>query len=193
MRKTAFCFTIGLLLSSDVLAQQAGGVQAAPTAPAESPAAAAPAAVTTSPMTVFIGRDMSYVDANSISRAVLVECQLPQQGAQLLQSAMRDAGFQPVVDDQAAQAGKGRVLLVQISNAVAAGNAFIGHRKMVEVKGRLLEDGKEVATFAGMRSSMGGAFAGFKGSCSVLGRCLETLAKDISGWMKNPVTARIGE
>jgi hypothetical protein len=176
MGKMALGFSVALMMSGHGFAQQAGESQAAP-----------------GPVTVFVGRDMSYVDATSISRAVLAECQLPQQGAQLLHSAMREAGFQPVVDDQAMQAGKGRVLLVQISNAVAAGNAFIGHRKMVEVKGRLLEDGKEVATFAGMRSSMGGAFGGFKGSCSVLGRCLETLAKDISGWMKNPVTGRIGE
>ncbi len=106
---------------------------------------------------------------------------------------MRNAGFEPVVDDQAAQAGKGRVLLVQISDAISSGNAFIGHRKAVVVKGRLIEDGKEIAAFTGTRSSMGGAFGGFKGSCSVLGRCLETLAKDIATWMRNPRNTRIGE
>jgi hypothetical protein len=190
MSKAYFSLIVALLLSGQVSAQPAGETRAAPEAPA-SPPAAAPAAA--SPMTVIIGNEMSYVDANTISRAVLVECQLPQQGAQLLVTAMRDAGFQPVVDDQATQAGKGRVLVVQISNAVAGGNAFIGHRKQVNVSGRLLQDGKEVATFAGMRSSMGGAFAGFKGSCAVLGRCLETLSKDISTWMKNPVSGRIGE
>ena len=192
MRKVSF--TAALLLSGQVLAQQAGEIKppeapaAAPTTPA--PATAVPAA---NPRLVIVGRDMSYVDVNNISRAVLNECQLPQQGAQMLVSAMREAGFEPVIDDQAVQAGKGRVLLVQISNAVAGGNAFIGHRKQVDVRGRLLEDGKEVATFTGVRSSMGGAFGGFKGSCSVLGRCLETLSKDITAWMKKPVTGRIGE
>ena len=187
-------FTAALLLSGQVFAQQAGETKA-PEAPAAAPAAAAPATAAPAANTrlVVVGRDMSYVDVNSISRAVLNECQLPQQGAQLLISAMREAGFEPVIDDQAAQAGKGRVLLVQISNAVSGGNAFIGHRKQVDVRGRLLEDGKEVATFTGVRSSMGGAFGGFKGSCAVLGRCLETLSKDIATWMKNPVNARIGE
>ena len=187
-------FTAALLLSGQAFAQQAGETKA-PEAPAAAPAAAAPATAAPAANTrlVVVGRDMSYVDVNSISRSVLNECQLPQQGAQLLISAMREAGFEPVIDDQAAQAGKGRVLLVQISNAVSGGNAFIGHRKQVDVRGRLLEDGKEVATFTGVRSSMGGAFGGFKGSCAVLGRCLETLSKDIATWMKNPVNARIGE
>jgi hypothetical protein len=203
MNKASFGLALALLLSGQVFAQQAGETKPAPEAPAAAPAsppAAAPApdsppaaAPAAGPMKVIVGRDMSYIDANNIAKAVLAECQLPQQGAQMLVSAMRAAGFEPVVDDQAAQAAKGRVLLVQISDAVAGGNAFIGHRKQVNVRGRLLQDGKEVATFTGIRSSMGGAFGGFKGSCSVLQRCLETLSKDISTWLKNPVSGRIGE
>ena len=52
------------------------------------------------------------------------------------------------------------------------------------MRGRLLDDGKEGAQFSGSRSSMGGAFAGFKGSCSVLGRCLEALSKDMAVWLR---------
>jgi hypothetical protein len=33
---------------------------------------------------------------------------------------------------------------------------------------------------------MGGAFAGFKGSCSVLGRTVEALGEDIGGWLAAP-------
>ena len=198
MNKASFGFAAALLLSGQVLAQQAGEITNPTAAPASpppaAPAAAAPAAPAAAGATkVIIGREMSYVNALEISQAILAECQLPQQGAQMLVSAMRAAGFEPVVDDVAAQAGKGRVLLVQISDAVSGGNAFIGHRKQVKVRGRLLQDGKEVASFSGVRGSMGGAFAGFKGSCSVLYRCLEALSSDISTWMKNPVTGRIGE
>lgn len=183
-----------LAVSGPASAQQTTEGQPAPAAPASSPAPAAPAApAAAGSMKVIIGRDMSYIDPNSIAKAVLVECQLPQQGAQLLVAAMRNAGFDPVIDDQAAQAGKGRVLLVQISNVVTGGNAFIGHSKQVHVKGRLLEDGKEIAAFTGSRSSMGGAFGAFKGSCSVLGRCLDTLSKDIATWLRNPSNTRIGE
>ncbi len=31
-----------------------------------------------------------------------------------------------------------------------------------------------------------GAFGGFKGTCSILGRCIEALGKDIATWLKDP-------
>jgi hypothetical protein len=33
---------------------------------------------------------------------------------------------------------------------------------------------------------MGGAFGGFKGSCSVLGRTVKALGKDIAQWLVQP-------
>jgi len=179
---------------------------AAQTAPAETPPVeippvqAAPVekpSVQSAPVqgnVIYLGREAMYSDVNRIDRAIVTECQLPQQQAELIEIAARRAGLNIVRDEQAAKAGNGRVLQVEIVEAISSGNAFIGHRKMVVVKGRLFEDEKEIGSFQGRRSSMGGAFAGFKGSCAVLGRCLETLAQDITMWMKYPSeNARIGE
>lgn len=144
--------------------------------------------------TIYTSQTAPYSDERSIAKAILAECQLPQRQAELIEQVAKETGVLVVRDDEAVAARKGRVLLVEISNAISAGNAFIGHRKQVSVKGRLLEDGTEVGNFSGQRSSMGGAFAGFKGSCLVLERCLTTLAKDINGWLKSPsMNARIGE
>ena len=33
---------------------------------------------------------------------------------------------------------------------------------------------------------MGGAFAGYKGSCSVLGRTVKAMGKDVAQWLKAP-------
>jgi len=33
---------------------------------------------------------------------------------------------------------------------------------------------------------MGGAFGGFKGNCSVLGRTVKALGEDIAGWLTHP-------
>jgi len=82
----------------------------------------------------------------------------------------RDGTLTPT---EAVKAGKGRILYIEITNAISMGNPFMGHQKQVSVKGRLLEDGTEIGSFSGVRASMGGAFAGFKGSCSVLGRCVK--------------------
>lgn len=86
------------------------------------------------------------------------------------------------------------MLQVEIVDAVSMGNAFIGHQKYARIEGTLYEDGRKVASFKGRRNSMGGAFAGYKGSCSVLGRTMKALGKDVADWLKNPTDgARLGD
>lgn len=165
----------------------------APTAATPSPAAPMSSARASSNV-IFVSQEMRYADPAMIAMPIMTECRLPQQGVELLETAARREGFNLVRDDQAVKARRGRALHVEITNVISSGNAFIGHSKQVMVRGRLFEDGKEVGNFQGMRTSMGGAFGGFKGSCSVLGRCLETLSKDITLWLKNPAKdSRIGQ
>ena len=82
--------------------------------------------------------------------------------------------------------GPGNMLKVEITSAYSAGNAFIGHRKSTAIRGELYDNGTLLASFTGSRVSGGGAWAGFKGSCSVLGRTVETLGQDIVAWLKKP-------
>ena len=115
-----------------------------------------------------------------------------QRQAELIEQVGKESGVVVLRDDTAVIAGKGRILLVEISDTISSGNAFIGHRKQVKFKGPLPEDRKEVGSFSGVRSSMDGAFAGFKRSCSFLERCSSALAKDINLWLKSPtMNARI--
>jgi hypothetical protein len=187
---TGTSYLAGCAQSGSPGSAQAGSEPRPATAPAASapaPATPAPAPVTPAPSAskaIFIGSQMRYAPGAIIDTAVLTECQLPQQGAELLETAARGAGLNLLRNDQAVNSGTGRSFQVEIVNVVSSGNAFIGHRKQVAVRGRLLEDGKELAAFQGTRTSMGGAFAGFKGSCSVLGRCLEALAGDMTVWLR---------
>ena len=143
---------------------------------------------------IYISQTAPYADTRTITKAILDECELPQQQSELIAQLANEKGILVVRDNEAVKAGKGRVLQVEITNAMSGGNAFVGHRKQVSVKGRLFENGTEIGDFIGIRSSMGGAFGGFKGSCSVLGRCVKTLAQDITVWLKNPAKdSRIGE
>lgn len=41
-----------------------------------------------------------------------------------------------------------------------------------------------IDTYAGSRNSSGGIGGGFKGSCAVLERCVNTLGKDVDAWLK---------
>jgi len=144
--------------------------------------------------TVYVGKTAPYTDAAMIKANIVNECDLPAAQIKLLKEQAAAAGVTLVEDESAVAANKGRVLQVEIFNALSQGNAFIGHGKQVTLKGKLLENGKEIGNFTAVRGSMGGAFGGYKSSCAVLHRCQSTLAKDILAWLKNPAKdSRIGE
>jgi hypothetical protein len=86
------------------------------------------------------------------------------------------------------------ILDVHIKDASSRGNAFTGHHKSTLVVGKLYQDGELIGSFTGRRDSMGGMFAGYKGSCSVLGRTVKALGKDIAEWLKAPtMDAQLGD
>ncbi len=106
----------------------------------------------------------------------------------------KTSGVEVVLVDRIDTTAAGRVLKLELVEAVSMGNAFIGHHKYTKVRGTLFENGAEVADFRGRRNSMGGFAAGYKGSCSVLGRTVKALGKDIAVWLKSPVDdAQLGD
>jgi len=152
-----------------------------------------PAAWAQSPV-VYIKQEVPYFDTKAIDRAVVNDCRLPPQAAELIESAALRAGIKVVRDDAAVASGKGRILRVEIMNALSEGVAYTGHRKEIHLKGRLTEDGKEIGDFFAKRFSMGGVFGPFSRSCTVLVRVLDMLADDIAVWLKNPAKeSRIGD
>jgi hypothetical protein len=81
--------------------------------------------------------------------------------------------------------------MLRIENALSSGNAFIGHRKQVTTSAKLYANGKEIARSTHTRDSMGGFTGGFKGSCAVLERCANTLANDITTWLKGQLAKQM--
>ncbi|HEY9182972.1 MAG TPA: hypothetical protein VIQ99_07215 [Gammaproteobacteria bacterium] len=133
---------------------------------------------------------ITFQNEELIERAIITDCDLPN--VQLAELQRATSGTSVTLAPQLNDAGK--ILEIQIVNAVAGGNAFTGHQKGVTLVGKLFENDREVASFSAMRSSGGGAFGGFKGSCAVLNRCAETLAKDVATWLRKPTPgARLGE
>jgi hypothetical protein len=144
--------------------------------------------------TTYVAKTAPFTDANVIAKNIIDECGLPEAMMKVLHEEATAAGVSLTESEEAVTANKGRVLIVETSNAISSGNAFVGHRKQVVIKGRLLENGTELGNFTGVRSSGGGMWGGYKSSCAVLHRCQVTLAKDILAWLKNPTKdARIGE
>ena len=144
------------------------------------------------PNPIDLKTEIPFTDPSLIEKAILTDCQLPETQAKFLLEAAQD--FEIPLAAANPETPSARRLEIEIVNAVAAGNAWTGHSKQVTLKGRLLEGDTVIGNFSALRSSGGGAFAGFKGSCSVLHRCAKTLGQDIAKWLRAPtLDARLGE
>lgn len=136
-----------------------------------------------------------YSENAEIAENIRRECvRIQEQLAQFTHEYAASNGITVTLVDDVSSSDPGRVLLVEIDDAVSMGNAFTGHRKFTRISGELYQDGERVAGFKGRRNSGGGAFGGYKGSCSVLGRTVKVLGRDIANWLDNPSDgARLGD
>lgn len=154
----------------------------------------APAAASTPAGAVFIGKSAPFLDEGLIAKNIIEECGLPESQVKLLREKAEKSGVSLSENEEAVAAKTGKVLALETTNAISSGNAFMGHRKQVTVRGKLFDNGAEVGNFLAIRNSMGGFGAGFKGSCTVLYRCQGAIAEDILEWLKNPTKdARLGD
>lgn len=136
---------------------------------------------------VAMVKSVDYASGAKIQNNIKQEC--TELGAKISSFAVefgKKSGVEIVLSDTVDTSAQGQVLEVYITDAVSRGNAWTGHRKYVSVSGSLFENGVKVASFTGGRFSGGGAFAGYKGSCSVLGRCSKAIGKDIANWLAEP-------
>jgi hypothetical protein len=117
------------------------------------------------------------------------ECKLDAAQSGFVMKELSAAGVSVQAASTDAVPKSGRYLQLKIESAISGGNAFIGHHKQVTTSAHLFENGKEVGQTTVSRDSGGGAFGGYKGSCSVLRRCTVTLGKDIAKWVKTQGSA----
>ena len=137
--------------------------------------------------TIGIPRAVPIAENVDVSQAVRNECQLGEKVSTFL---AQFASNVTVSDD----ATKGRYLRMEITEVVATGGGAWSGPKWMTVKGTLLENDKAIASFRAKRYSTGGAFGGFKGTCSIIGRCTKAIAEDIANWLKSPVDgAELGD
>jgi hypothetical protein len=127
-----------------------------------------------------------FAEGAVIAGAVKRECKLGEKLSAFIKESGAEKGVAVTQVAEASASAPGRVLVVEIADSAAGGNAFIGHHTYTTVKGKLYQDGAEVGNFIGRRNSMGGAFGAFKGICAVLGRTVQALGSDIAGWLAQP-------
>lgn len=120
-----------------------------------------------------------------IAKNVKVECELGPKFSGFIKQYGDEKGVAIYRAQKGARKNRNR-LVVEIVDAVSAGNAFIGHRKYAKARGTLYKNGKKIASFTSGRVSGGGMFGNWKGSCAVLGRTVKAMGRDIAEWMKHP-------
>ena len=143
---------------------------------------------------ITLKKPVTFNEDADIAKAVLDECKLEVELPDAIVSSAKDNGVAVTVSSEATANGPGRVLELEIYEAIADGNAFMGHHKSMGVKGKLYEGGQVVGSFKDRRVSMGGAFGGFKGNCAVLVRITKAIAEDVGTWLKQPTaSAKLGD
>lgn len=138
---------------------------------------------------VSVQRNISFASGSNATDAVRRECKLEERiPAYLVQ-------YDPsvtLVDN--VKSAKGRTLHLEISDVYAPGGGGMTGLKRVVVTGKLYENGKLIGSFRDQRTSTGGYWGGYKGTCGILQRCAKAIGKDIATWLKNPTKdASIGE
>lgn len=153
------------------------------------------ATITVNPQTAIkVATLIPFSKGVPIAANIINECKLDDQLSEFIRAYAVGEGVGVIRKNSVSNKSKGKALIVEITNAVSSGNAFIGHRKFTSIKGTLYTDGQKGASFTAARMSGGGAFAGFKGSCSVLGRTVKVLGSDVSRWLLNPTDgAHLGD
>lgn len=151
------------------------------------------AGTTSSKGTIRVQLATPYAPDGMNDPAVQRECDIHIQLPGFIQSQAKTKGLNVELVPEVKSGDKGKNLLVSFVRTQSSGNAFTGHYKYTEIKAVLYEDGKQVADLIAARRSGGGAFGGYKGSCSVMGRTVRTLGDDVAQWLAHPVAgARAG-
>ncbi|MCS4234290.1 hypothetical protein [Stenotrophomonas sp. BIGb0135] len=143
---------------------------------------------------IHVQDPVPFSESAYIADNIKTECRMGAQLASALGSSAPAHGNRIVFDSAPVSPGSGRVLQLELVEAQSAGNAFSGHFKSATARGVLFQDGQKVAAVTARRTSRGGAFGGFKGSCDVLERVVTAIGGDLAEWLANPTdNARLGD
>ncbi|MEW8256142.1 MAG: hypothetical protein AB2747_17430 [Candidatus Thiodiazotropha taylori] len=184
--------SIGIML---IIAMSGCGGTTGGTKPAATATKQSAVSVASGGPAVSVTKRIKYGKHSNVPDKVKAECNLDTQLPAYIKTFAAETDIAVNLKDGAvSKKAKGRVLNVEFSNVVGAGGGAWSGAKFVAVKGELFENGKKIGSFNGRRTSGGGFFGAYKGTCKILDRCVKALGKDIALWMIDPtMDAMIGE
>jgi len=133
---------------------------------------------------ISLSSKADFHDAAVIPDKIKSECaELGMNFSASTKKYLEASGWQASLAENVETLEAGVSVKLEIMNAMSAGNAFLGHQKSVAISASLYRDGKLVDTYRTSRNSSGGFGAGFKSSCDVLYRTVNTLGSDVAKWV----------
>ncbi len=113
---------------------------------------------------IYVQRDIPFAEDSRIAGKIKRECtDLGLKLSSFLVEYAAEKGIEVVQVDEVQSGDAGVQLVIEITDAVSRGNAFIGHSKYMEAHAELFSDGQSIGDMDYSRDSMGGFGAGFKG------------------------------
>lgn len=134
-----------------------------------------------------------FAEDSGASSNVKEECALETRLPQFIAEAAK-RGVKVVVGPAPEEGAEGKYLYLEIVHVLGTGGGAWSGPKSVTATGELIENGEVIGSFRSSRYSTGGAFGGYKGTCSILGRCIKAMGKDIAAWLRSPtMDAHLGD
>ena len=135
-----------------------------------------------------------FEEGLAVSEAVKKECQLETKIIDFAEEFAKGDFDKIDMMDSVSESTPGKAVKIVITDVAGAKGGIYSGPKYVAIKATLWQDGKVAGTLSSRRSTGGGAFGGYKGTCSLLGRCAKALGKDVATWLKKPsMNERMGE
>lgn len=91
------------------------------------------------------------------------------------------------------QAGIDKIVQLTIISVHGFGGGAWSGSKSMSVRADIKKGGATVGSTVFTRSSRGGAFGGFSGTCAILDRVAGALGKDVAAWLSRGLAARPSE
>ncbi len=145
--------------------------------------------------TLTLSKKALYEKGANVPQAVKDECGLETKIIEFVQKFADKSYDKIVLVDNASAKTPGSALSIWIAGAQAPKGGTTTGYKSLTIKGTLWRGGKVAGTFTAKRVTSGGmSFIGYKGTCSMLGRCAKALGKDVAAWLEKPtMNAKLGD
>jgi hypothetical protein len=142
---------------------------------------------------LFVQTPAAYGGKASVDSKIKQECKLEDKVSAHLQDQLKGT-FDVVPSRTLSDAGGAKSLSLSIVNVQGVGGGAWSGPKGLALQGTLKQGGKTIGSFNAQRTSTGGAFGGYKSTCSIFERCTKELGKDVAKWLAAPtMDAKLGE